>query len=263
MRVIFFITHATLGEEHATMAFESLANSQDPVTFDKLILYNTHQHELSNDKLLEIYNSFNISFVNKVVLFDYDPETPKNLAGDINTIVKWCSENLTPQDHVMIWKSDCMLSVNYCKELAKLTMPEFVFTVPFINAKQSTTNDEIRERLKSPFPILHSEDTFFMEDETRSPENHFRDRPGITPDNKSIKFLSCTCKRDFSCHYLPVCLLNFITTSHQDWGGCSFQNLSSRWIGSYMGFVIHKYHSIKSVNRANDRPGEFEKWISS
>ena len=41
-KIIIFITHATLGEDHARLAFESLRDSENPMKFDIMYIYNTH-----------------------------------------------------------------------------------------------------------------------------------------------------------------------------------------------------------------------------
>jgi len=264
MRTIIFITHSTLSEDHANMCFKALSNSKDPISFDKLIIYNSHQEEFPNEEVLSIYDLYNMEFIKEVEFFDYDPTTPKCLGGDMRVITDYCVSNFEDTDQVLLLKSDCMLSINFLNELKKLEgKSEFIFTAPLINGKRSSTNEDMFEYIKLPYPVLSSEDTFFMEDECGSQENHFRDRPGENPGNSHIKWISCTVKRDWSCHYVTVNLLPLIGKVNQDWGGCSFIHLKDKWIGAYKSFVLHKYHCIISENREVVRPGEWGEWLRS
>jgi len=263
VRVIIFITHATLSYQHAKMTFMSLANSKNPVEFDEIVLYNTHQAELPNEKLLELFNSFSISFIKNVKLFEYDKTTHKSLGADLEAIRTYCNDTYASKDHLLLLKSDCLLSVNFLNELKKFdtNSSDFVFVAPLINAKQSVTDDELTEYINSPYAILSSENTFFMEDEVRSPDNGFRNRPGVVPGDDCIKYIACTVKRDWSCHYLPVDVFMQVKLAKQSWGGSSFEYLSHMWIGAYKSFVTHKYHSIVSSNRETKRPGEWGEWL--
>jgi len=265
MKIIIFITHATLSYQHAKMTFLSLANSKDPIEFDEIVLYNTHQNELPNEKLLELYNSFDMSFIKNVKLFDYDESTHKSLGADLEAIRTYCNTAYNQNDHILLLKSDCLLSVNFLNELNKFNdnSSEFIFVAPLINSKQSITDEELEKYIQSPHAILSSEDTFFMEDEVRSKDNDFRNRPGVVPGDDCIKFISCTVKRDWSCHYLPVSVFMKVKLVNQNWGGSSFEHLSHMWVGSYKSFVVHKYHSIVSPNRSTERPGEWGQWLAA
>lgn len=265
MRIIIFITHATLTYQHASMTFMSLANSKDPVEFDEMVIYNTHQHELSNDVLLKLYESYNIPFIKTIRLFDYDESTPKSLGGDLEAIRTFCTEQYRQNDHILLLKSDMLLSINLLNEINKfpLESDDFVFTPVLVNAKKSVTDKELCEYIKLPYPVLSAEDTFYMEDEDRSIDNDFRNRPGVTPGNNCIKYISCRVKRDWSCHYLPVKSLMMIHLENKTWGGSSFQPVSHLWVGSYKSFTVHRYHGITSVNRDSERPGEWGEWLAS
>lgn len=265
MRVIVFITHATLTRQHAKMTFMSLANSINPIEFDEILVYNTHQNELPNEDLLRLYNSFSMSFIKKVTFFDYDDSTEKCLAADLEVIRNYCYRTYEPTDHVLLLKSDCLLSANFLDELRKFRNfeQEFIFVAPLFNAKQSVSDEELEQYVKSPHAILSSEDTFFMEDEKQTDDNDFRNRPDVKPGDACIKYISCTVKRDWSCHFLPVSTFMKVNLVRKDWGGSSFEHLSHLWVGAYKSFVVHKYHSIVSENRTEERPGEWGEWLAS
>jgi hypothetical protein len=265
MRVIFFITHTTLTYQHANMTFKSLANSKDPVEFDELIIYNTHQYELSNDELIKLYKSYDIPFIKNLYVFDYDENTPKTLGGDVKAIRDFCLNKYSQTDHILLLKSDILLSINLLNEINKFPIESdnFVFTPIFITAKKSVTDEELTDYIKLPYAVLSSEDTFYMEDEIRSVDNDFRNRMGVTPKDKKIKYMSCRVKRDWSCHYLPVKALMMLELKNQTWGGISLEPVSDLWIGSYKSFTVHRYHGIGSINNASERPGEWGEWLAS
>jgi hypothetical protein len=264
MKVIIFITHATLTFQHAKMTFMSLANSKNPINFDEMVIYNTHQDELSNSELLKLYESFNISFIKKVNLFDYDDNTHKSLGADLKVLQDYCQSVYDNNTKILLLKSDCLLSVNFINELSKFENynKDFIFVAPLINAKKSVNDDELEAYIKNEYAILSSENTFFMEDENRTNDNDFRNRPGVLPGDDCIKYISCTVKRDWSCHYLTNNMFNQVNLKQQDWGGSSFNHLKEYWIGAYMSFVVHKYHSIVSKNRKEERPGEWGEWLA-
>jgi len=263
--IIFFITHATLGEDHADMCFYALSLSKDPIEFDQIVIYNTHQHELSNETVKKIYDRYRyrFSFIKNVVFFNYDDSTAKNLSGDFKAIRNYCLSTYDQNDRILLLKSDCLVSVNLLNELKKMeNIREFILTPPFINAKQSVKNHELLERASQEYPILSSTDTFFIENETRSPENDFRNRPGVTPGDKAVKFLACTGKADWSCHFITVNLLGDVIANDANLGqSCNFERIQGYWIGTYKSFIVHKYHGIKSANRDTDRPGEYGSWL--
>lgn len=87
--------------------------------------------------------------------------------------------------------------------------------------------------------IKNGREFFFVEDEVGSLENDTRDRGSYTP---TIKYLVCTGKKDWSCPYISVNLLEQIEITEQEWGGWNAFNVKEFWVGSYMSFLIHRYH---------------------
>ena len=62
---------------------------------------------------------------------------------------------------------------------------------------------------------------------------------------------------------MPIKSMRMIDLIDKTWGGTSFLNLESVWVGSYKSFTVHKYHSIKSENRDTERPDEWGQWLAS
>ena len=256
------MTHATLEAEHAEMCIKALSASVDPVPFDRMIIYNTHQHELSNEYILSLCND--LPFIDTIDLFEYDPSTPKTLAGDINAIREYCVKTFAETDHILLLKSDMLLSQSYLNELSKFDdIKTFLFIAPLFNAKRSVPDDELFEFTRTNSIALSSEESFFMEDENHSNENHFRDRCGATPADPKIKYLSCTGKADWSCPYFSMDIFPQIVTIQKDWGGWNAERVRQHWFGAYKSFTVHKFHGIESVNRIGDRPGDYGKWLNN
>lgn len=265
VKIIFFITHHTLSEDHARMTLKSLSLSNDPMKFTRMYIYNTHAEELSNECLLGLIKEFNIStLVDDIKLFPGTYPRNKTLASDIFAIQAYCSSLYKSNDAVWLLKSDCVVSLNLMNEMKKVDkLQSFVLTPPFICAKKRVSNDEISGYCNKPLAVLSDHETFFNEDAYGTPENDFRNRPGESPKDSNIKYIACTVKRDFSCHYLTIDNIMAMSKREQSWGGCWFQNVSDKWIGTYRGFVVHKYHGIESPNRATPREGTIEEYLLS
>ncbi len=263
--ICFFITHKTLNREHADATFRSISTQNKNCVFDELYIYNSHSDELSNEIVLELYHKYNLStFFKQVKIFPYVQDTHKSLGADVATIKSFSLNNFTPLDRILLLKSDCVLSKNFFNDVFNLPQNrEVFFTAPFVCAKERIPDDEIFEyALRDKF--IESDDiTFFVEDQTNSSNNDFHKRPGISVTDEQIRFTSCRVNTDFSCHLISVSLLNNIIIEYQSWGGVKFYNLVNQYIGTDNSFVIHKYHDIKSENRASDREGPVESWLKS
>ena len=128
--VLFFITHKTLGEEHARATFYSIQKQSGSDMFDEMYIYNSHQEELSNEFLLELCGEYNISSkVRDIKVFPYQQETNKSLGADYVAIMEFCKHNYDKKDRILILKSDCVLSKNYFKDLFSIPEDLKVFFV--------------------------------------------------------------------------------------------------------------------------------------
>jgi hypothetical protein len=266
MNIIFFITHATLTLDHAVETFASISRSINPMIFDMLWIYNTHQHELDSIEIIRLYNVYSLSNIIKDIR--YFPDTypdQKKLTHDINTIKNFCNKMYSQSDRFLILKSDIILSTNLLNDLTKMgAISSFVLSPPFVVAKKRVHIDDIVQYSKRPFFIPSDNETFFNENEDGSNDNDHRNRPNIKPTDSSIKFISCTVKSDFSCHYLTLdCLNNLVIHIDNTWGGVNFSRLKDRWFGTNRGFTIHQYHDIVSNNRPAPREGSIELYMLS
>ena len=264
--IVFFITHKTLTIEHAELTLGSFSRQKCASKFDVLYLYNTHEDELSNESLIELIEKFNVKkFFNDIRIFSYNRNTPKTLGSDIALIKQFCKDNFESEDRVLLVKSDSVLSVNYFDDVLN-RLPKYrdvYFVAPFICAKKRVSNENIIEYSNREVYIKSDEITFFVEDQYQSNDNDFFNRPDVKLEDEKILYTSCYVIRDFSCHFLSISLFDLVRIREQSWGGVWFSELTSHFIPTDRSFVIHKYHSIKSENRENDREGPVEGWITS
>jgi hypothetical protein len=264
MNTLFFITHRTLGEEHADMVFRSISMQVTDRKFDRMIIYNSHPQELSNEHLVSLFRRHGLGrVISDVSVFDYDDRTSKSLGMDIHCIRGYCRATMNPNDRVLLLKSDCCLSRNYFDVILKIEEPRLVhFVAPFVCAKKRVGDIDILKYLSRDSFIRSDEITFFVEDSHQSKDNDFHKRLELITD-RSILYTACTVTRDFSCHFISVELMNLIGIREQSWGGCNFSALDPYLLQSDRCFVVHKYHDIQSENRIGDREGPVKDWLNS
>jgi hypothetical protein len=264
MNTLFFITHKTLDENHADMVFRSISLQVTDRKFDRMIIYNTHAQELSNEHLVSLFHRHGLGrVISDVSVFDYDDRTGKSLGADIHCIREHCKATMNQNDRVLFLKSDCCLSRNYFDVILKIEEPRLVhFVAPFVCAKKRVADAEILKYLSRDLFIRSDEITFFVEDSNQSADNDFNKRSESITD-QSILYTACTVTRDFSCHFVSVGLMDLIAIREQSWGGCNFSALDSYLQQSDRCFVVHKYHDIQSENRIGDREGPVKDWLNS
>jgi len=263
--VVFFITHKTLSMEHANATFHSISKQQvrDDKKFDAFYIYNTHSDELANDDLVALYHQYDLNrFFGELKIFDYDPATPKTLAGDVLAVSNYVKGAYDPQDRYFMLKSDCVLSKNFFDEALHIEENRLVyFVAPFINAKERVTDAEIFDYCERD--SLQADDTFFVEGDVDGGPTDFHMRPGVSVTDQQIKFTSCYNLGDYSAPFISVGLVDSIQTENLTWGGVRFYGLRPFFVRTDRCFVVHKYHDIVSENRATDREGPAAIWLRS
>lgn len=264
MNVLFFITHRTLGENHADMVFKSISLQVTDMKFDRMVIYNSHPNELSNQHLVSLFHRHGLGrVISDVSVFDYDDRTGKSLGADIHCIREHCKATMNPNDRVLLLKSDCCLSRNYFDVVLNIEDHRPVhFVAPFVCAKKRVGDIEMLDYLSRDSFVRSDEITFFVEDSHQSPDNDFGKRPESITD-QSILYTACTVTRDFSSHFVSVGLMDLIAIREQSWGGCNFSSLDPYLLQSDRCFVVHKYHDIQSENRMGDREGPVKDWLNS
>ena len=185
------------------------------------------------------------------------------MGADIGAICEFARVNYSPDDRILLLKSDCVLSKNYLEDILNLPEDDVFFTAPFICAKARVSDEEIEEYSKRDTVVFSDDITFFVEDGTNSPNNDFNNRPGVNVTDEQIKFTSCYVIGDFSCHFITNRLTRRLDIGIQSWGGVKFYALAGYHVGSDRSFVIHKFHGIESENREGDREGPVKEWLAS
>jgi hypothetical protein len=264
--IIFFITHSTLDLYHTEIVFESISKqSIDYPFFDVMYLYNTHQKELSNNVLLDLYEKYNLKrFIKELRIFNYPEDLPKKLTYDISLISSFCSKEHS-KDRILILKSDTAVSKNYFKDLSNLDSEQLKLVVaPYVCAKERISKEKILEYCEREHFIESDEITFFTEDENGNTNSDFNNRPDISIDNEQIEFFSCRVVRvGFTSVYADCELLQKIILTDTDWGGTDFSHLLPYYTRINDSFLVHIYHGIISENRKTDREGPVKKWLES
>lgn len=260
--ILVFITHATLGYDHANMCIKHLSQSVDPIIFDDVYIYNTHEDELSNKDILELMTVYNIKncCTNEIQIFPYDKLTPKTLANDCAAIFQYMSKVYSDTDRLLLLKSDIMVSSMLLNELKTMNdNDKFILTPPFILAKARVSNEKILEYTSRQYCKLSDEITFFNEDENNSNQNdRLNGKDGM---DHCFEFISCTVKGDFSCHYFTLNIIPYIQMAYQSWGGVYMAQCRPWWKGTINSFTVHKYHSIVSNNREQSRDEAIERYM--
>jgi len=269
---VFFMTHNPLDKNFAAMTFNSMATQWDgdgfPKKFDALYLYNTHEHEVPNDYLLNLYDLYGLrKWFETVEVFPYDPNTPKHLCGDVGAVRDFAVANFQPEDRVLLMKSDIVLSRRYFDTI--LSIPEeqksVYFTAPFVNAKARVSDAEIFEYSLREKYIPSDEITFLVESHVGNGRNDFQDRPGTDIKDWNFKFGSCYVISDFTCHFISVNLLPLLSLNvdQKPWGSDAyvrFYSLYPYFVGTDRCFTVHKYHSVINERRIVEREGPSGLW---
>lgn len=263
--IAFFVTHKTLDHDHAEMSFWGMGNQLmcGGKKFDVLYLYNTHQDELSNDFLLELYHKYDLQrFFKEVKIFDYDTKTPKKLSADVTAICDYCYRHYQLTDRILILKSDCVPSCLYFHDILNLEQNEDLnvfFVAPFVCGKDNVTNDEIKEYC-SRMSFTHSDEiTFCVEDQVFGKSELHHSTRQVT--DKNIRFTSCYVITDFSAHFFTLNLFDSFIIEPLTWGGVKFYNVTDKFVGTQRSFIVHKFHDIVSENRKTGREGPVVEWL--
>jgi hypothetical protein len=266
--IIFFITHSTLNEINCELTFKSISMQQMDNKFDIMYIYNTHQHELPNDNIINLYNKYNLhNYINELKIFNYNDNGIKSLAYDIGTISNYCINTYNNNDRILFLKSDILLSKNYFNTIFNLTdnnEKAVFFTSPFICAKKRVSNDEILHYINRDTFIKSDYITFFVEDYQKSNNTDFYNRKNINITDNQIKFTSCYVICDWSCHLISTQLLNLLKINiNNTWGGVNLSLLVDYFYKTDNCFTVHKYHDILSENRKTNREGPVHEWLNS
>jgi hypothetical protein len=155
MNTCIFTTHATLDLTHAEYSLKALLQLQDTdIIWDHFVLYNTHEHEISNEDIIKLIKKYDTNhYVKDILLFPYNPEeNKKNLLQDIrNWYNIGLSLELQNTPGKILWlKSDYCVSNNFNKVFLEHKNNNFMWSLPTLGAKQKINYDTILTKLSFP-----------------------------------------------------------------------------------------------------------------
>jgi hypothetical protein len=274
MNTVIFTTHTTLDLKHADCSLKSLLTIQNAdIIWDNFIIYNTHEHELSNDSILELLKKYDIKrYIKNVFTFPYNPnENKKNLLQDIrNWYDIGISLKLQYTKGKILWlKSDYCVSSNFNRIFLEHQSDNFMWSLPILNAKQKIEYDTILNKLN-----MNEFNPIDFETYYRGGDNPNNNMPNIelTPNGEmdyhsSINFVSHNYVYDFNLHVLSNDTLELgrnivyhpnVFDMNSTWGGAhnlffALKQSGVYFSGEYRAYGIHMYHEIISENRLQYR----------
>jgi len=255
--IIFLMVHKTLSDRHIKNTINSLISQHEfnHLSIKKLIIYNTNQIEISNERILGYLNMFSNELRNITVeCFEFEGPIPKSLTADIRTIRNFCMKHYSFNAGILLLKCDTILSKKYLKDLKMRTKSTLYYYVPpFVLSKQSVTDLELFDYACQNDFKLSDHQTFFLESSNRHVPSDLETKREVQLEDDRIKFVSCTVIWDFSCHYFTNILFPLVRIRERDWGGVSFERLAMYHTENRESFCLHQYHDIVSENRSTPR----------
>lgn len=274
MNTCIFTTHATLNLKHAEYSLKSLLELQSTdIIWDYFIVYNTHEHEVSNKDLLKLIKKYDIkNYIKEILVFPYDPQkNKKNLLQDIrNWYDTGLSLNLQNTPGKILWlKSDYCLSNNFNEIFLQHKDNNFMWSLPIYNAKQKLSFDTVLTKLNlKEFTPIDNE-TYY-----RGGDNNSNNLPNeeLSPNKEmdyhsSINYVSHNYVHDFNLHVISNDSLKLgreisyhpqVFDMNSTWGGPHnlfflLKQNKVEYSGEYRAYGIHMFHEIISENRDKDR----------
>lgn len=272
-----FTTHATLDYKHASYSLKALLSLQtSDIVWNNFVIYNTHEHELSNDDIIGLIKKYDVkNYIKDILIFPYDPESnKKNLLQDIrNWFDIGLSLDLQNTLGKTLWlKSDYCVSNNFNKIFLEHNIPNCMWSLPTLGAKQKINYDTILTKLNLPEFQPVDFETYY-----RGGDNYNNDLPNeeVSPNGEmdyhsSINYVSHNYIHDFNLHVISNDILELgreiayhpqVFDMNSTWGGPHnlFFGLKQSGVyfsGEYRAYGIHMFHEIISENRLEDRGDE-------
>ena len=274
MNTCIFTTHATLDLNHADYSLRSLLELQsEDIVWDNFIIYNTHEHEIDNNSILELISKYDVkNYIKDIRLFPYDPnKNKKNLLQDIRN---WYDISLALEADKTtgktLWlKSDYCVSNNFNKIFKEHTDENSMWSLPIYNAKQKISYDTILNKLdKETFEATDTETYYRGGDNPNNNLLNTEQSPNGEMDyHSSINYVSHNYVHDFNLHVITndtiatgrdIAYHPQVFDMNSTWGGphnlfFNLKNMGVNYSGEYRAYGIHMFHEIISENRDKDR----------
>ena len=243
MKVLYFNTHTTLNEWQAELCLRSLSEQSIDYKWDRFFIYNSHPHEIPNERIIELYNKYNLDQkFEKVEIVPYNMNDIKTNFQDFQNMIKHCKENVgnSDEDFLLYVKSDYVLSRRFFEGLQKFEGEKnFIFSAMLYCYKEWVGEEDILLKKEQDIFTMVDETTYYngsdYKDEhpheggipnsntikTFELKTHWNSQmqwfdnggyqrmktgpPGVnSPNHPQIKFVSCTSRGDVNTHYMPV-----------------------------------------------------------
>jgi hypothetical protein len=274
MNTCIFTTHTTLDLKHAEYSLKSLLQLQnEDIKWNNFVVYNTHEHEVSNQDLKKIILKYDTKkYIQNLLVFPYNPdENKKNLLQDIrNWYDIGLSLELEKIDGKILWlKSDYCVSNNFNKIFKRHTNKTTMWSLPIYNAKQKISFDNILQKLNLPMFHPIDDETYYRGGDN---PNNTLPKKELSPNgdmdyDSSINYVSHNYVFDFNIHVISNDTLNLgreisyhpqVFDMNSTWGGPHnlFHGLRLNGVnysGEIDAYGIHMFHEIISENRKEDR----------
>jgi hypothetical protein len=282
MNTCIFATHTTLNLVHAEYSLKALLELQQTgITWDNFVIYNTHEHELSNQDLLYLIDKYDTRrCVKEIFLFPYDSKlNKKNLLQDIrNWYDIGVSLGLQNNPGKILWlKSDYCVSNNFNKILLEHKVHNFMWSLPTLGAKQKISYDQILNKLALPEFTPCDFETYYRGGD--NPNNQIPNEE-ISPNEEmdyhpSINYVSHNYVHDFNLHVMSNDTLELgrelayhpeVFDMSSTWGGphnlfFGLRHNGVDFSGEHRAYGIHMFHEIISENRLEDRGDERKLYV--
>jgi hypothetical protein len=274
MNTCIFTTHATLNLKHAEYSLKSLLKLQNTnIIWDNFVIYNTQEHKLSNNDLVDLIKQSDInSYIKNLLIFPYDPElNKKNLLQDIRN---WydiaLSLECNKKPGKILWlKSDYCVSNNFNQIFLEHINNNFMWSLPTLSAKEKINYNSILTKLNAPEFTPVDFETYYRGGDN---ENNNLPKDEISPNGEmdyhsSINYISHNYVHDFNLHVISNDTVEIgrkiayhpqVFDMNSTWGGPHnlFYGLKQNGVhfsGEYRAYGIHMFHEIISENRLEDR----------
>jgi len=274
MNTCIFTTHTTLDLKHADYSLKALLSLQtNDIVWDNFVIYNTHEHELSNNDIISLIKKYDTkNYIKNILIFPYDPEVNrKNLLQDIrNWFDIGLSLELQNIPGKILWlKSDYCVSNNFNKIFSEYNISNCMWSLPTLGAKQKINYDQILTKLNLPEFVPFDFETYY-----RGGDNSNNNLPNkeVSPNGEmdyhsSINYVSHNYIHDFNLHVISNDILELgreiayhpqVFDMNSTWGGPHnlFFGLKQNGVyfsGEYRAYGVHMFHEIISENRLKDR----------
>ena len=258
---VIFLIHKTLGLTHAELSIRSLAPCSGLI---KDILVYSSDADVKSSEVSAIFRREGFT---SQVIHEVDTSS-KSLTQDIFNVIGLTGgpygEGMS--EYVLLLKADYTLSANFTDVAVDNMQKGFkCWTLSGMNAKEFVPDEEIVDRLSQPFARVDPV-TFYRGGTVDGGQELAPVVDGrlLMDTDPLIRYVSHSIRSDYNVHVISKDVLvssnRGLLSLNSTWGGMEGYIRSLGSIEDDRAFWVHKYHTIVSVNRSEDR-GDTRKTI--